>query len=82
MSDVETKQTTPKRKKTYKDYYRAKPEKYSGHHKAFVQKVKEEEGISIREKYLETSRRAERNCKHRQNAILAIKYLFGIRYLI
>jgi hypothetical protein len=82
MSDVETKKVTPKRKKTYRDYYRAKPEQYSGHHKAFVQKVKEEEGISIREKYLETSRRAERNCKHRQNAILAIKYLFGIRYLI
>ena len=73
------KKTTPTRKK---NYYRENPERYYDQDKAFVQKVKEQEGISIREKYLETYKRAERNCKHRQNAILAIKYLFGIRYLI
>ena len=82
MSEVETKKVTPKHKKTYKDYYRAKPEQYSGYYKAFVQKVKEQEGISIREKYYETNKRADRNYKYRQNGILCIKFLFGIRGLI
>ena len=66
------KKTPPKQKK---NYYRENPKRYYEQHKAFVQKVKEQGGISIRQKYLETNRRAERNCKHRQNAILAIIFV-------
>ena len=58
------------------------PKTQKEYREKFIQKLKEREGISIRTKYLETNRRAERNCKHRTNAILAIKYLFGIRTLI
>ena len=79
MSEAETRKSTPKRKKTCKNYHTAKPEQYSGYsgyYKAFVQKMKEQEGISIREKYLETNKRADRKYKYRQNGTL-LNFYFG-----
>jgi len=61
---------TEERKKKLKEY-----------HITFVQKVLDQ-GMTVREKYIDTFRKNDRNWKYRNNAILSIKRLFGNKHLI
>ena len=58
------------------------PEERKEYYKMHAQRVKEQEGITKRKKYIDAVRRASRNNKYRANAILSIKHLFGTCHLI